>query len=86
MRPAASRSWTICAAPDPGSTATDAPVLSHSARYRFSPKPPPVYVRIRMELPDPEAGRQTVKELPHPQPPEALGLRKEKPWPMKLVT
>ena len=32
------------------------------------------------------AGDQTVNELPHPQPPLALGFRKVKPCPMKLVT
>ena len=39
---------------------------------------------------DPLAGArwvgQVVNELPQPQPPEALGFRKEKPCPMKLVT
>jgi hypothetical protein len=49
-------------------------------------------------LPEPSAGEgpdlhpgspdvaSDVKELPHPQPPEALGLRNVKPWPIMLET
>ena len=66
--------------------ATHAPVDSQTARYAFSPNPPPVKVRICIESGPAKEGHQTVKELPQPQPPDAFGFRKVKPWPIIELT
>lgn len=82
--PSAEMADAMRGASAPGSMTTAAPDGSQTARYAFSPNPPPVKVRTSTaSVPE---GHQTVKELPHPQPPEAFGLRKVKPWPIMLLT
>ena len=60
-------------------TDEEIPVDEQTARYAFSPNPPPVKVRICTASAPARKGHQTVNELPQPQPPDAFGFRKVKP-------